>query len=257
MNNGLTQADALGFASTLVSSNNNPQGAFANCANQYWNGGPANGFVADSTYNGGAIDPFGIWSENPANGNFDTTGPDSSYGQSLGGTVPTTHFVIDTSRDGLGPNDMSGYAAAPFDQPATITSSLQSGNWCNPPGAGLGIQPTADTGNILNQLDSFLPANTRLLDAYLWVKTPGQSDGQCDLAGGVRNWENFTAAGAGGGDTPAINGWPSTSDAAFNTFDPLWSLQLGSVVTDPAAGAWFSAQALELAQNASPALPTR
>jgi len=253
---GVTQAAALTDASTLVSSDNSPTGAFNTCGpGEYYNGGPANNFNAPSTYNGTSLDPFGHpWAENPSDGDYDTTGPDSFYANILGSTPPSIHFVIDTSRDGLGPNSMSSYAAAPFDQPSSITSGLQSGNWCNPPGSGLGTRPTANTGGILNSLDSFLPADTNLLDAYLWVKLPGQSDGQCDLAGGVRNWQNFTAAGAGGGDTPAIAGWPASTAAVFSTFDPLWSLQEGSVVTDPAAGAWFPAQALQLAQNANPRL---
>ena len=86
-----------------------------------------------------------------------------------------------------------------------------------------------------------------LVDAYLWVKPPGQSDGQCDAAGGVRTWDDAA-------DTPSIPGWPGSSSAAFQTFDPLWSLQTGSVFTDPAAGAWVPQQALGLAQNANPAL---
>ena len=100
----------------------------------------------------------------------------------------------------------------------------------------------------LSSLDSYLPSNPPLLDAYLWVKTPGQSDGQCDAAGGVRSWDDAA-------DTPSIAGWPSASSASFQTFDPLWSLATNSLLTDPAAGAWFSQQALTLAQNASPALP--
>ena len=43
-------------------------------------------------------------------------------------------------------------------------------------------------------------------------------------------------------------GWP-TDAAAQALFDPLWG------VDDPAAGAWFSQQALQLAQDAKPALP--
>jgi len=39
--------------------------------------------------------------------------------------------------------------------------------------------PTASTG-------------TTLLDAYLWVKTPGQSGGTCDSAGGARAWDYST-----------------------------------------------------------------
>jgi endoglucanase len=148
------------------------------------------------------------------------------YAQNMGNAVATTHFVIDTSRNGDGPNNMSGYAAAPYDQPASVISTLASGNWCNPPGSGLGLRPTASTG-------------VPLLDAYLWVKTPGQSDGQCDSAGGVRAWD-YTAY--------TQPGWPTTASAQA-LFDPLWGID------DPAAGAWFSQQALQLAQLASPALP--
>jgi hypothetical protein len=63
----------------------------------------------------------------------------------------------------------------------------------------------------------------------------------------VRGWDDADY-------TPAIPSWPASSSAAFQTFDPLWSLQSGSVLTDPAAGAWFSQEALMLAENASPAL---
>jgi endoglucanase len=97
--------------------------------------------------------------------------------------------------------------------------------------------PTANTSSV-----------SSLLDAYLWVKTPGQSDGQCDAAGGVRTWSDAEY-------TPQhIAGWPAITASTFQTFDPLWSLQTGTVFTDPAAGAWFPQQALQLAENANPAL---
>lgn len=245
---GETQATALGYTASLTSADNNPSGAFGSCPNQYWNGGPAN------NWNGTAMSPYGVWSEAQADPTLNTAGIDSRYASMLGSTVPTTHFVVDTSRDGLGPNDMAAYAVAPYDQPASVISSLQSGNWCNPPESGLGTRPTADTSAIPNSLDSYLPADTPLLDAYLWVKTPGQSDGQCDIAGGVRSWQSFTTPGPGGGDTPSIAGWPTSSSADWTTFDPLWSIQTGTLVTDPAAGAWFPQQALQLAQDANPAL---
>lgn len=147
------------------------------------------------------------------------------YAQNLGTSKPTVHFVVDTSRNGNGPNNMTGFAAAPFNQPASVISTLAAGSWCDPPGAGLGPRPTMRTG-------------TPLLDAYLWVKTPGQSDGQCDAAGGVRAWDYSLYTQPG---------WP-TDAAAQRLFDPLWGM------TDPAAGAWFPQQALQLAQDASPAL---
>jgi endoglucanase len=105
-----------------------------------------------------------------------------------------------------------------------VIAALNTGNWCNPVGAGLGLRPTANTG-------------VPLVDADLWVKTPGGSDGSCDIAGGARAW-----------DYTQYNRWGLTGDAG-NHFDPLW----GEV--DPAAGAWFPDQALQqLARNATPRL---
>jgi endoglucanase len=67
------------------------------------------------------------------------------YGNELSAAVGGKHFVLDSSRNGVAPTDTA---------------------WCNPPGKGLGHRPTVSTG-------------VPLLDAYLWVKTPGQSDGTC------------------------------------------------------------------------------
>ncbi len=139
----------------------------------------------------------------------------------MGGALATTHFIIDTSRNGHGPLNTAPYAAAPYNQPANVLGALASGNWCNPPGAGLGLRPSANTG-------------IALLDAYLWVKVRGI--GHCDSAGGARAWDYFL-----------YNPWNLTS-ATQNTFDPLWG------IVDPAAGAWFPAQALQLAENANPPL---
>ncbi|MFI1374035.1 glycoside hydrolase family 6 protein [Streptomyces longwoodensis] len=74
------------------------------------------------------------------------------------GTPPATalsHFVIDTSRNGLG-------AWTP--EPGKYSGDPEP--WCNAPGRGLGPRPTADTG-------------VPLADAYLWIKVPGESDGSC------------------------------------------------------------------------------
>jgi endoglucanase len=163
----------------------------------------------------------------PASPNdFSTWGlSDAWYASNMGTAVPTTHFVVDTSRNGHGPLDASQYAAAPFDQPASVVSTIAGGNWCNPPGAGAGLRPTSDTG-------------VPLLDAYLWIKVPGESDGQCDAAGAARAWDY------GAYSQP---GWP-TDPAQQALFDPLWGL------FDPPAGGWFPQQALQLAQRANPSL---
>ena len=176
-------------------------GKYSDCASQYY---PA------------SEHDFSTWAETTA-----------WYAAHLGGAVATTHYVIDTSRNGQGRNTMTGYAAAPYDQPASVITTLQSGEWCNNPGAGLGLRPTADTG-------------VPLVDAYLWVKTPGESDGQCDASGGVRAWD-YTAY--------TQPGWPTTASDQ-QLFDPLWGTD------DPAAGDWFAQQALQLVQNANPPLTT-
>ena len=150
---------------------------------------------------------------------------DEWFQQNLGTAEPVTHFVVDTSRNGQGPLDASVYANAPYNQPAAAVQTLTNGGWCNPPARGLGTRPTANSG---------IP----LLDAYIWVKTPGQSDGTCDAAGGARAWDyaDYTQSQ-----------WP-TDAAGQAVFDPLWGLD------DPIAGAWFPQQAIDLAQRANPSL---
>ncbi len=178
-------------------------GNYSYCASQYY-----------SPY--GAVDP----------NNIATWGyTDEWYQNNMGAAVAATHFLVDTSRNGQGPLNVSIYAAAPYNQPSSVISTLSGGSWCNPPACGLGTHPMANTG-------------VSLLDAYLWVKTPGQSDGTCDTAGGARAWDytDYTQAG-----------WP-TDATGQAVFDPLWGLD------DPSAGAWFSRQALDLAQRANPAL---
>lgn len=148
---------------------------------------------------------------------------DAGLAGMMDGSPATTPFVIDTSRNGNGPLDASIYSAAPYDQPDGVISALNGGNWCNPPGAGIGLRPTLDTG-------------VSLLDAYLWIKIPGESDGQCDIAGGARAWDY---------DAYTSGEWTIEDPERF---DPLW----GQV--DPPAGQWFPEQAAELISLANPAL---
>ncbi|MBA3670991.1 MAG: glycoside hydrolase family 6 protein [Gemmatimonadaceae bacterium] len=87
--------------------------------------------------------------------NFVGTSENESYGSQLSGLLGGKHFVIDTGRNGLGP-----------------TSDNQ---WCNPAGRALGARATPFTGN-------------SLVDAYLWIKTPGESDGACNGAPASGVW---------------------------------------------------------------------
>lgn len=83
--------------------------------------------------------------------NFQTTGAELAYDKRVLadlGNPPKLHIVIDTSRNGNGPGS----------------------TWCDPSGRALGQLPTVDTGD-------------PLVDAYLWVKGPGQSDGCADQGG--------------------------------------------------------------------------
>ena len=172
-------------------------GDFVGCPNQYWNGGPLPAKIAEllGEWTGVALGPYGSWSDDSDDPALNTSGINLRYANMLGGAAATTRFVVDTSRNGLGP----------WQPPAGVYPDPQ--DWCNPPGRGLGVRPTAATGN-------------DLLDAYLWVKTPGESDGECTRGLGP----------------------------AGSTVDPEWG------IVDPRAGAWFDAQALELAQLASPEL---
>ena len=77
--------------------------------------------------------------------NFYRNGENIAYGEKISKLIGGKHFIIDTSRNGNGsPN----------------------GEWCNPGGRALGSAPTAETGH-------------RLVDAFLWIKRPGESDGAC------------------------------------------------------------------------------
>jgi endoglucanase len=82
-------------------------------------------------------------------GNFYTTAQSRRYGHTLSRMLQGKHFVIDTSRNGNGA----------YSGPLTPT-------WCNPPGRALGAAPTTNTGD-------------RSVDALLWIKHPGASDGSC------------------------------------------------------------------------------
>ncbi|MDH2443016.1 glycoside hydrolase family 6 protein [Amnibacterium sp. CER49] len=90
--------------------------------------------------------------------NFQSTDSQIAYGRSISRLVGGKHFIIDTSRNGVG----------------TARS-----DWCNPPGQGLGKKPT-------------LVTHVPLVDAFLWVKRPGNSDGPCHGGPAVGTfWESY------------------------------------------------------------------
>lgn len=78
--------------------------------------------------------------------NFFTTESNVQLGTQISNLTGGKHFVIDTSRNGNGPGD----------------------HWCNPAGRAIGARPQGFASG--------------LVDAYLWVKPPGDSDGSCNGA---------------------------------------------------------------------------
>jgi len=140
----------------------------------------------------GTVDPCGLAAQyNFAINEVAYTNLLSSSLSAIG--VTDMFFVTDTSRNG-------------------VTNARSScSNWCNINHAGLGALPTSSpTGLGVNNID-----------ALLWVKPPGESDG--------------------------------TSDATSPRYDAHCG-SADSVIPAPEAGTWFPSYVTMLAQNANPSL---
>jgi len=98
-------------------------------------------------------------------------------------------FIIDTSRNGV------------------AETRSKWGHWCNVKGAGLGARPEAQP--------------RALVDAYYWVKPPGESDGVSDS------------------NAPRFDEYCASKDSATDA---------------PQAGDWFQSYFLELVDKANPPL---
>eukprot|EP00727_Mastigamoeba_balamuthi_P008148 m51a1_g3954 putative cellulose -beta-cellobiosidase (462) ;mRNA; f:343775-345325 len=102
------------------------------------------------------------------------------------------YFIADTSRNGV------------------QVQRADVGNWCNIKGAGLGERPKANPNPSL-----------QMIDAYTWIKTPGESDG--------------------------------TSDSSAPRYDGKCG-SVDSMTGAPQAGKWFQTQFEMLVTNANPAV---
>lgn len=91
--------------------------------------------------------------------NFHTTSDETAYGLAVSDAIGGKPFVIDTSRNGLGPS----------------TDASDPEPWCNPSGRALGTPATTATGNAR-------------VDAYFWMKRPGESDGTCKGGPTAGSW---------------------------------------------------------------------
>lgn len=144
------------------------------------------------------------------------------------GFDPQIGMLIDTSRNGWGGPDRPNTASSATDLNAFVDESridrrIHAGNWCNQTGAGLGERPT--------------PAPQPGIDAYVWIKPPGESDGSsAEIANSDGKGFDRMCDPTYGGN--ALNGQNAT----------------GALPNAPISGAWFSEQFQELVRNAYPPL---
>ncbi|MBB5929685.1 cellulase/cellobiase CelA1 [Streptomyces echinatus] len=136
--------------------------------------------------------------------------------------------LIDTSRNGWG-GSARPTGAGPltsvddYVNGGRVDRRIHAGNWCNQSGAGLGERPTA--------------APAAGIDAYVWVKPPGESHGASPA---VDNDE--------GKDFDRMCD-PTYGGNARNGDNPT-----GALPGSPRAGHWFSARFRQLMQNSYPPL---
>jgi cellulose 1,4-beta-cellobiosidase len=150
-------------------------------------------------------------------------------------------MLIDTSRNGWGNCTATaalpcaaGGAARPtapststdvntFVNQSRVDRRIHAGNWCNQAGAGMGERPKA------------APASG--IDAYVWVKPPGESDGSSSA---IPNNEG--------------KGFDRMCDPTYGGNERNGNSATGSLPNAPISGAWFSAQFQQLMANAYPPL---
>ena len=109
------------------------------------------------------------------------------------------HFLIDSGRNGV----------------SNMRSSCS--DWCNIRGAGIGVPPTANT------------AVPSLVDAYFWLKTPGESDGCTQILPDGTTCPRYDSSCASADSIGSQAGEPRA----------------------PQAGHWFDYQIKQLAGNAA------
>ncbi|MFF1725658.1 glycoside hydrolase family 6 protein [Streptomyces sviceus] len=137
-------------------------------------------------------------------------------------------MLIDTSRNGWGGSARPTGPGAKTDVDTYVDGGrldrrLNTGNWCNQSGAGLGERPKAS------------PAAG--IDAYVWIKPPGESDG---ASSAVPNDEG--------------KGFDRMCDPTYTGNPRNNNHMSGALPNAPLSGHWFSAQFQELMKNAYPAL---
>lgn len=144
----------------------------------------------------------------------------------LVGFAPDVGMLIDTSRNGwggaarpTGPSDSTDLNT--FVNESRIDRRIHKGNWCNQAGAGLGERPQ--------------PAPAPGIDAYVWVKPPGESDGSSEPI-----------------DNDEGKGFDQMCDPTYQGNPRNQNNPSGALPDAPLSGHWFQAQFDQLLANAWP-----
>ncbi|WP_067975946.1 glycoside hydrolase family 6 protein [Nocardiopsis trehalosi] len=136
-------------------------------------------------------------------------------------------MLIDTSRNGWGGDERPTgpgprTSADAYVDGGRFDRRIHIGNWCNQAGAGLGERPTA--------------APEPGIDAYVWMKPPGESDGSSEEI-----------------PNPEGKGFDRMCDPTFTEGTPRNGNNPSGALPDaPLSGHWFSAQFQQLLENAHP-----
>ncbi|MEE4492595.1 glycoside hydrolase family 6 protein [Streptomyces sp. BE230] len=135
-------------------------------------------------------------------------------------------MLIDTARNGWGGSARPTSAGPTTSVDAYVNGGrvdrrIHAGNWCNQSGAGIGERPTA--------------APEAGIDAYVWAKPPGESDGN---SAPIDNDEG--------------KGFDRMCDPTYEGNGRNGNSMTGALPNSPLAGHWFSAQFQELVKNAYP-----
>jgi cellulose 1,4-beta-cellobiosidase len=152
-----------------------------------------------------------------------TTGSDA-FPTSIG-------MIVDTSRNGWGGSNRPTATSTSTDlrtyvMESRIDKRIHKGNWCNQSGAGIGARPVANP----------MPG----IDAFVWVKPPGESDGSSTLV-------------PTGPDNPGGKGFDRMCDPTYTGNSLNGNSMSGALPGAPVSGRWFQAQFVELVKNAFPA----
>ncbi|TDP97773.1 glycoside hydrolase family 6 protein [Labedaea rhizosphaerae] len=139
-------------------------------------------------------------------------------------------MLIDTGRNGWGGANRPTHTSTATTVDAYVNESrtdrrIHPGNWCNQVGAGIGERPKA------------APASG--VDAYVWAKPPGESDGASQP---IANDEG--------------KGFDQMCDPTYGGNARNGNNPTGAMDGSPLAGHWFSAQFHQLLANAYPPIGT-